>query len=180
MKHIVILLGILLFSYSAAFGDELVYSQDGFGLAQGSSVAIAPFQDLTRSLAVGDKFAGYIAQALKQEGTIRIIGEDQFKTSLAYNRFKQGLSVDRSIAQKIGQQLGVNYVIFGSVIEYGYELAPDGKKTLPIAGVDVRIVSVNSGRIVFAGSFATEGSPGSQLDNVAMEAAKAFYDRVRQ
>lgn len=169
----------LLFCGVASAG-EIIYVSGNFNITNGAGIAVAPFQNLTQAQGAGDKLSNYIAQVLGQAGPIRIIRQDQFSTSMSYNRLNPGLPVDRSIAQKIGSQLGVSYVVFGSVVEYNYGLANDGSRTIPITGVDVRVMDVNSGRIVFAGSFIKEGSSGTTLDSVAMDAASAFYERITQ
>lgn len=169
----------LLFCTSASAG-EIIYASGSFNIASGASIIVAPFQNLTKAQGAGDKFSNYIAQALAEAGSMRIVREDQFNTRMSYNRLKPGLPVDRSIAQLVGGQLGIRYVVFGSVVEYSYELSNDGSRTIPIAGIDVRILDVNSGRIIFAGSFIKEGSSGTQLDSVAMDAADAFQKRILQ
>lgn len=180
MRRILLIGWLFLFFCATASAGEIIYASRSFNIAAGAGIAVAPFQNLTQAQSAGDKFSNYIAQALGEAGSVRIIREDQFKIRMSYNRLKPGISVDRSIAQVVGRQLGVNYVVFGSVVEYNYQLSNDGNRTTPIAGVDVRIMDVNSGRIVFAGSFIKEGSPGTQLDSVAMDAADAFNKRIRQ
>ena len=157
---------------------EIVYSSRGFHIAGGSDIAVAPFQNLTETAGAGENFANDVAESLSRAGVFRIIGTAQFKSRLAYADIGKAAFTDRSIAQVMGRQLGANYVVFGSVVEYGYELADDGSRTIPIAGVDVRIVDVYSGAIVFAGSFVKEGSPGAPLYGVAMDAADAVRERV--
>ncbi len=179
MKKIVITSIIVLSFYGFAKAGELVYRQNHFRLHRGTSIAVAPFQNLTQTENVGNSVADTVSNMMGSKGTFRIIGRNAFTQSMLSAGVGAGSTVDRSIAQKVGQLLGVNFVIIGAVTEYGYELAPDGTKTVPVAGVDIKIVDIGTGNIVFAGSFAEEDSSGTAIEKTVTEAVKDFYSRVR-
>lgn len=179
MKRILVGVIILLSFYGIAVSSELVYVRQGFHLTNGMRVAVAPFQNLTQARNAGNRLANDISQFLRQKKELYVIRQRQLEIGLKYAGLKPGFPVDRSLAQKAGRRVRINYVIFGSVVEYGYELASDGTRTIPIVGVDIRIMNVNSGRIVFAGSFVKEGSSGEPLNIAAMNAVKSFYKSVR-
>ena len=170
--------GIVLTSQGAVRADSLVYAAPGFYIVQGTTIAVAPFQNLTQAQFAGDRVSNYIATTFARSRMFRVYGENLFQIRMPYAGLNPALPVDRSIAMKIGQPAGLNYVIFGSVVEYGYQLTPQGIRTLPIVGVNVRIVDIHSGRIVFAGSFAKEGASGGTLDGVAKEVVREFYEKA--
>lgn len=161
-----------------AGADTLVYAAPGFNLVRGTTIAVAPFQNLTQAQSAGNIVSNDLATTFAQSRLFRVYGENLFTIRMPYAGLNPGLPVDRSIAVKIGRPVGVRYVIIGSVIEYGYQLAPQGSRTLPIVGVDVRIVDIQSGRIVFAGSFVKEGSSGATLDSIAMDIVKEIFGRM--
>jgi len=177
-RNLVLIAGFFFIFQSSVGASELIYSTPGFTLIRGTTIGVAPLQNLTQSGSAGDRVSSLIANIFAESRMFRVYGEDVFKTRMQYNGLNPSLPVDRSISVKIGQQTGMNYVIFGSVIEYGYQLTPQGTRTLPIAGIDIRIVDVSSGKIIFAGSFTKEGTPGTTVDHVAMDAVKAFYEKV--
>jgi curli biogenesis system outer membrane secretion channel CsgG len=170
--------GILLTSHVAVEASELVYFAPGFNLVHGATIAIAPFQNLTQAQSAGDRVSNYIANTFARSRMFRVYAENLFTIRIPYAGLSPALPVDRSISMKIGQPIGLNYVIFGSVVEYDYQLTPQGSRTLPIVGVDIRIVDINSGRIIFAGSFVKEGRSGSSIDDVAMDVVRSFYEKV--
>ena len=172
--------GIVLTSRGVAGADSLVYAAPGFSLVRGTTMAVAPFQNLTQTQSAGGIVSNDIAITFARSRLFRVYGENLFQIRMPYAGLNPALPVDRSIAMKIGQPIGLNYVIFGSVVEYGYQLTPQGSRTLPIVGVDVRIVDIRSGRIVFAGSFAKEGSSGGTLDGVAKQVVREFYEKAVQ
>ncbi len=182
MKHLLLvsflISGILLTSHVAVKADEFVYAAPGFNLAHGATMAVAPFQNLTQAQSAGDIVSNYIANMFAQSRLFRVYAENLFKIRMPYAGLNPALPVDRSISRKIGQQTGLNYVIFGSVVEYGYQLTPTGSRTLPIVGIDVRIVDINSGRIIFAGSFIKEGVSDASLNSVAMDVVRSFFERA--
>ncbi len=163
---------------SPVLAGEIVYAPKGFAVPGGSGIAVAPFQNLTAAQNAGEDFASDISESFSRAGIFRMVGTAQFKGRLVAAGGGRLAFVDRSIAQIVGRELGVNYVVFGSVVEYGYELADDGSRTIPIAGVDVRIVNVDTGTIVFAGSFVKEGSTGTSLYTVAKDVADAVREKV--
>ncbi len=176
----VLISGVLFTSLAAAEASELVYLAPNFNLIRGTTIAVAPFQNLTQAQSAGDRVSNYIANTFAQSRMFRVYAENLFTIRMPYAGLSPALPVDRSISMKIGQPIGLKYVIFGSVVEYDYQLTPQGNKTLPIVGVDIRIVDISSGRIIFAGSFVKEGRSGSSLDDVAMDVVRSFYEKVVQ
>ncbi|MGB9735746.1 MAG: hypothetical protein ACP5JP_05275 [bacterium] len=173
-----IILGVLLTIDVKAHADELIYTAPNYNLVRGTTIGVAPFQNLTSAGDAGDIVSNLIANTFAESRAFRVYGENLFKVRMPSAGLNPSLPVDRSISVKIGQQSGLNYVIFGSVIEYDYQLTPQGTKTLPIVGIDARIVDINSGRIIFAGSFIKEGSPGSPLNEVAAKVVRAIYEKA--
>ena len=170
--------GIVLASPGAARADSLMYAAPGFSLVRGTTLAVAPFQNLSQMQSAGAVVSNSLANEFVRSRMFRVYGENLFQVRMPYAGLNPALPVDRSIAMKIGQPIGLSYVIFGSVVEYGYQLTPQGSRSLPIVGVDVRIVDIHSGKIVFAGSFAKEGEAGGTLDSVAKRVAREIYEKA--
>jgi hypothetical protein len=62
--------------------------------------------------------------------------------------------LEKMVAQKAGRQLGVDTIIYGSVSEYRYKR---GLNEDPVVGVNVRMLDVLTGRILWAGSQSRTG-----------------------
>lgn len=128
---------------------------DAPGIASGQRrVAVLPLVNLTAhpnaGRAVGDMLAtemyglpgfSFLERTAMQEG---IKGRDE---DLEY-------VMDNAVAQKLGQKLGVDTVVYGSVTEYGYKRGIDQS---PAVGVNLRMLDVQSGAVLWAASNSENG-----------------------
>lgn len=128
---------------------------DAPGISSGKRhVAVLPLVNLTShpnaGRAVGDLLAtemyglpgfAFLERTAMQEG---IKGKDE---DLEY-------VMDNAVAQKLGQKLGVDTVVYGSVTEYGYKRGIDQS---PAVGVNLRMLDVASGSVLWAASSSENG-----------------------
>ena len=63
-------------------------------------------------------------------------------------------AISRMVAQDTGRRLGVDTVIYGSVSEYRYKR---GLSEAPVVGINIRMLDVKSGSILWAGSRSETG-----------------------
>ena len=130
-------------------------------------VAVFDFEDRTdRSFAwwhgkgVGSGMADMLVTALVKSGKFKVFERQQIQKILAEQDFGASGAVTAETAAKIGKLLGVQYAIFGSVTEFGYSKGGVGgrikgigvgvRKYEATVAVDVRIVDVNTGEIIFS------------------------------
>jgi len=128
---------------------------DAPGIVAGQRhVAVLPLVNLTAhpnaGRAVGDMLATemyglpgftFLERTAMQEG---IKGKDE---DLEY-------VMDNAVARKLGQRLGVDTVVYGSVTEYGYKRGIDQS---PAVGVNLRMLDVKSGEVLWAASSSENG-----------------------
>jgi hypothetical protein len=57
--------------------------------------------------------------------------------------------LDRTVARQIGERLGVDTVIYGSVTEFRYKRGLDEN---PVVGINLRMLDVNTRQVLWAGS----------------------------
>ncbi len=62
--------------------------------------------------------------------------------------------MDKGVAQRIGRELGVDTVVYGSVSEYRYKLGIDQD---PVVGINLRLLDVASGDVLWATSMSKTG-----------------------
>lgn len=62
--------------------------------------------------------------------------------------------LEKAVALKVGQTLGVDTVIFGSVTEFRYKRGLDEN---PVVGINIRMLDVKNNRILWAGSKSSAG-----------------------
>ncbi|MFW5487774.1 MAG: CsgG/HfaB family protein [Desulfovibrio sp.] len=62
--------------------------------------------------------------------------------------------MDKAVAQRLGRELGVDTVVYGSVTEYRYKLGIDQD---PVVGINLRLLDVGSGKVLWASSMSKTG-----------------------
>ena len=79
--------------------------------------------------------------------------------------------------------LGASYVLVGSVAEYGFRPDPDGGLPEPIVSVELRLVSIRTGKVewergCWAGSESLSGSRGGGLGTAAHSVSRQVVDAL--
>lgn len=142
-------------------------------------VAVARFEDRTGSgyHSLGDGVADMLITALVKSGTFSVLERQELEKVIQEQQFGQSFMVTPETAPKVGQLLGVEMFVVGSVTEFGTKQR-DVNVGLSVFGggvsqkisrcvVDVRLVNVTSGEILGAESF--EGQESSTGFNLAYE-----------
>ena len=131
------------------------YQAPGAGIASLETVAVLPFENLTRFPDAGEIVAELFTTELYRTDNFQVMDRNQVKRLMREKMIVPPVVVDRLAAQKIGEALEVDGVLIGSVSEYWYRLAkrsrrPDGEE--PAVGINARLVDVKSGEVVWASS----------------------------
>ncbi len=108
---------------------------------------------------IGRGAADILTTELVKNTKFQMFERDRLNAVLSEQNLGTAGLVDPASAAKVGKLIGVQYIITGSVTEYGESssgvgasgLFEAGKKGY-FAGVDVRLVDVNTGRILLAES----------------------------
>ena len=103
------------------------------------------------------KFAAdMLTTELVKSTDFEVYERDQMDSVLKEQDFGQSGRVDASTAAEIGRLIGLDYMVTGAITEFGVSEAGGGGGGVHVgkrgyhANVDVRIVDVQSGRVVFA------------------------------
>jgi len=157
---------------------RLVIATEQLDVAQKiQSVAVLRFSNFSRQKDAG-KILGYqLSTVLATQRFIVIPTEatDEFVAGLG------DFELDRRVAQQLGRELDVRYVLYGSVVEYSYlRRAVKGFKE-PVVGLTARLVEVNTGRVVWAKSDALvhPETATEELDGLTAVAQKIAKNCVR-
>ncbi len=135
-------------SACASYTQENYIRQPGYA-ASGPSVAVMPFTNLTNYPNAGQIVADVMSSVLYEAGSFVVMSKEEQKTRAGdLQALTSGVSSEH-MAREIGQKLGVSAVIFGSVSEYRYK---QGLTESPTVGVNLRMVDVKTGEIVWAAS----------------------------
>lgn len=119
------------------------------------TVAVLPFENLTRFPDAGEIVAELFTTELYRTDNFQVMDRNQVKRLMREKMIIPPVVVDRLAAKKIGEALEVDAVLIGSVSEYWYRLArrsrrPDGEE--PAVGINARLVDVKSGEVIWASS----------------------------
>ena len=106
------------------------------------------------------------------------------KLDVLVNEQKLGLSgfITAKSAPKAGQLLGANAVIIGSVTQFGVRtetydvILTSGKKQIATCAIDVKLIDVSSGRIIWAGS--GQGEATRKYTNILGSGQAGGYDET--
>lgn len=133
------------------------------------SAAVLPLENLTSRPDVGRIVSEHLATELGNGG-VKIVNADAAIKKLD---LVSGGTIDRLVALRLGEMLGVDAVVFGSVAE-----ALDGEGSIgprkATVGVTLRVLDVKSGDWLLAGSYsASAGSENGAAAKAATQVAKA-------
>lgn len=130
-------------------------------------IAVFVFEDKTdkswhwwNHKGVGQGVSDMLTTALVKSGNYRVMERAEIDRILNEQDFGQSNRVTQQSAAKIGQILGVEMAVIGSVSEFGYKKSDTGgavkglgigvSSQAAIVGVDVRMVNTNTGEIITA------------------------------
>lgn len=143
-------------------------------------IAVAPFENLTDAKDATAAISGILQEALIESSNVWVTDWDKVADQLAYYGFDRGIPIGMTLAKTIVSKLRVSMILYGSVFEYGYRTGPDGKANIPSVGVELSLLNVQTGRVLFAGSFAQSGRQGESLEDTAKAlASKIFVEMGR-
>ena len=148
-------------------------------IAKVQSVAVLPFENLTSLDAAGPTVTREVSKALTAK-KVSLVADQ--KLEVAHSRVDPPPSsaVDRLVAIRVGQLVGADAVVYGTVTE----TATPGTDAVNLAalGVSVRMVDVESGRVIFSGTYSATAQGGlrsaEELAPIAASAATAMATRM--
>lgn len=140
-------------------------------------VAVSRFHDKSGSgyHSLGEGIADMLVTALVKSGKFMVIERQEIEKILAEQQFGQAFMVTPETAPKVGQVLGAELFIVGSVSEFGRKESKIGGATSLFGGaiatrqaravIDIRLVNTSTGEIIAAESHeGTESSTGISVD----------------
>lgn len=172
-RPILAALGFVVLGWSAACGSvhHSEYLAPEADRARVRSAAVLPLENLTAQPEAGKVVADAIADSLAAH-KLQVVDRGRSEAALAKVDVVPGGTIDRLAAQRLGEILGVDAVVFGSVAEAGTS-ADAGPQSL---GVSVRMVDVKTGNWLLAGSYSAKG--GDSIGGAASKAAEAVGKAV--
>lgn len=129
-------------------------------LAYYERVAVAPFSSLAQDQIAGVKVADVFFTELLRTGFAQVSEPGQ--VAAAMSKVRGGTPITNAWSTedlaKLGEELGVQGVFFGTVRDYMTERV--GRDAFPQISLETRLVDTTSGRIVWTASKTRRGGPG--------------------
>jgi TolB-like protein len=149
----------LLMSTGCAFhGKTSVFSKPAIGSSSifyapwnpTKKVCVLPFDNISKEQDVNLKVMEIFLTELFSAGIFEdIVDPIQANAALGGMRIRKPDSLDKETIKALGDRLGVQYLILGSVTDYDYGKAKDSAAQV---GLSVRMIDVDTGNILWTGN----------------------------
>jgi len=153
-KQLIWLCLVLLMAAAAAgCGHKYVTARADRGedLSGIESVAVLPFENMTKFPEAGKIVADLLATELYISGKYRVMERTEAVAVCAEEGIRIGEAIDTEYARTLGEMLGVDGVIIGAVSEYWYRIyREEDEEVEPAVGFNARLVSVDTGEVVWS------------------------------
>ena len=139
-------------------------------------VAVMPFRAPVElaGAAIADSFTTELLQTYKYQ----IVERSQMEQALGDEAPGLKEVTDSALAMRVGQILGVQGVIIGAVPEYGMRAV--GPKELPAIGMNIRMIDVVEGTVVWSVSYSGVSSVPTSLSSFAETLVRLCVARLMQ
>lgn len=118
------------------------------------TAAVLPFVNLTAYPNAGRIVADILSTELYGLKGYTFLESTALLESLKGGEEDLEYILDKAVAKRVGTTLGVDTVIYGSVSEYHYKRGLDQS---PVVGINIRMMDVKTGMVVWASSLTEAG-----------------------
>jgi hypothetical protein len=179
-------LAIIVFLFGCAPGSSLTYFHDpSMDFAAVRSVAVMPFENLSREARAGERVRDIFANSLLSTGAVYVIPSGEVSRGIARAGILNPAVPSLEEIGKFAGIIKVDAVITGSVTEYGQ--VRSGSTTANVISMNVQMIEVQALRTVWTAS-ATKGgvsiwdrlfgSGGEPMNDVTMAAVADVIDKL--
>jgi len=131
---------------------------------------------------LGEGISDVLTTELAKTNMFIVLEREKLDAILKEHQLASTELITEQSAPKFGQLLGANAIITGSVTQFGVRtetydvILSSGKKQIAACAIDVRIIDVNSGQILWAGS--GQGEATRQFTNILGSGKAGGYDET--
>lgn len=153
----------------------ILYKPGPVSIPDNTFIAVAPFENLTDAKSATAVISGSLQEALIESSNVWVTDWDKVSSQLVSYGFDPNIPIGMTLAKTIVSKLRVNMILYGSIVEYDYRKGPGGSYDIPSIGIDLNLLNVQTGRVLFAGSFAQTGTEGESLEDTARSLAASIF-----
>lgn len=149
MNPLLSLLGLfsMLFFLSCSYQQDYIRGEEIHAKAR--RVAVLPMVNLTTFPNAGRIVLDLLTTELYANTGFQIMEQTEVLKKMKGSEEDLDHVLDNAVALRVGESLGVDTVIFGSVTEYRYKRGLDES---PVVGVNIRMLDIKTSRILWSGS----------------------------
>jgi hypothetical protein len=177
---------LIVFLFACAPGSNLTYYHDPqMDFAAVRSVAVMPFENLSRDSQAGERVRGLFANSLLSTGAVYVIPSGEVSRGIARAGLLNPANPSTEEIEKFAGIIKVDALITGAVTEYGE--VRSGNATANVVSMNVQMIEIQSRRIVWTAS-ATRGGisiwdrlfggGGEPMNDVIMAAVNDVLDKL--
>jgi hypothetical protein len=181
-----VLSSLVIFLFACAPGSSLTYYHDPqMDFAAIRSVAVMPFENLSRESQAGERVRDVFANSLLSTGAVYVIPAGEVSRGIVRAGILNPAVPSGEEIAKFAGIIKVDAVITGTVTEYG--AVTSGNATANVVSMNVQMIEIQSQRIVWTAS-ATEGgisiwdrlfgAGGEPMNDVTMAAVNNVLDKL--
>ena len=185
-KLVSVLLGVVPLIIIAGCGHNYVTARsiEGDDLSAIKSVAILPFENMTKFHEAGKIVPDLLATELYISGRFKVMERTEAVAICAEEGIRIPDAMDAGYARTLGENLGVDGVFIGSVSEYWYRIyREEDEEVEPAVGINARLISVETGDVLWAASVTRSSydllmTQKDPLNRVAQLAVMEMFDTL--
>jgi hypothetical protein len=181
-----VLSSLVIFLFACAPGSSLTYYHDPqMDFAAIRTVAVMPFENLSRESQAGERVRDVFANSLLSTGAVYVIPAGEVSRGIVRAGILNPAVPSGEEIAKFAGIIKVDAVITGTVTEYG--AVTSGNATANVVSMNVQMIEIQSQRIVWTAS-ATEGgisiwdrlfgAGGEPMNDVTMAAVNNVLDKL--
>ena len=183
-----VLSSLIIFLFACAPGSSLTYYHDPqMDFAAVRSVAVMPFNNLSRESQAGERVRDVFANSLLSTGAVYVIPAGEVSRGIVRAGILNPAVPSGEEIAKFAGIIKVDAVITGTVTEYGE--VRSGNATANVVSMNVQMIEIQSQKIVWTAS-ATKGgisiwdrlfgAGGEPMNDVTMAAVNNVLDKLFQ
>jgi TolB-like protein len=120
-----------------------------------------PFNNYSGQEDAGKQVSNAFLVELLKKPFFKVVDPGEVDRVMREERIRSSDQIDYETARKLKDQLSTDYILIGSVNEYG--LIKSGEREIPIVGFSIRMLDTESGQIVWAASHSRKGDDGESI-----------------
>jgi TolB-like protein len=179
-------LALALMALASCAHDSHKYHDLNMDFGSVKTVAVLPFQNLSKEQAAGDRVRDVFSNALLASGSVYVVPPGEVARVLMRSAVVNPAAPSVDEVVKVGGLLKADAVITGLVKEYG-EVRSSGGATGNILSISMQMIEASTGKVVWAASTTKGGismmdrllgSGGAPMDGVTEQAVDDLLNQL--